>query len=226
MNKIITSVVENIRTFTDVTTVFFIGGALSHRDTAYPVIGMSTNKSLFLKAAFPRAPLNNGIGRYVCQLQRVTLKFCKNNGSSRGMRDFLENDLLNFANENPGVVVYVKPRRHKTPVIVAEYLNGDRFWHSCRNYSREELLKWMEHIRTQAGDMTNVRLRKMWHTSFPSIQGPWTPWTFKNPEHIFAQYPNKEFGQAVQYKPTATEELKRLFKEQQEAKAVQNLTSS
>lgn len=36
-------------------------------------------------------------------------------------RDFLENNLIDFAKENPGVVVYVKPRRHRTPVIVAEY---------------------------------------------------------------------------------------------------------
>lgn len=36
-------------------------------------------------------------------------------------RDFLENHLIDYAKENPGVVVYVKPRRHRTPVIVAEY---------------------------------------------------------------------------------------------------------
>lgn len=45
-----------------------------------------SNSHLFLKSGFPRAPLQNGVGRYVCQLQRITLKFCKNNGSSRGMR--------------------------------------------------------------------------------------------------------------------------------------------
>lgn len=95
---------------------------------------------LFMKSGFPRAPLQNGVGRYVCQLQRVTLKFCKNNGSSRGMRwvtkslnssqtstkfpnyrDFIEHQLLEFAKANPGVVVYVKPRRHRTAVMVGEY---------------------------------------------------------------------------------------------------------
>lgn len=80
-----------------------------------------SNKHLFLKSGFPRAPLANGIGRYICQLQRITLKFCKSSGSSRGFRDFIETELVNFAKENPGIVVYVKPRRHKTPVISAEY---------------------------------------------------------------------------------------------------------
>lgn len=37
------------------------------------------------------------------------------------VREFIETGLLNFAKENPGVVVYVKPRRHRTPVLVGEY---------------------------------------------------------------------------------------------------------
>jgi large subunit ribosomal protein L43 len=45
-----------------------------------------SNSHLFMNAAFPRVPLKNGLGRYMCQLQRITLKFCKNHGSSRGVR--------------------------------------------------------------------------------------------------------------------------------------------
>lgn len=36
-------------------------------------------------------------------------------------RHFIEHDLVNYAKENPEIVVYVKPRRHRHPVIVAEY---------------------------------------------------------------------------------------------------------
>lgn len=36
-------------------------------------------------------------------------------------RGFIEHDLMNYAKDNPGIVVYVKPRRHRHPVIVAEY---------------------------------------------------------------------------------------------------------
>jgi hypothetical protein len=32
------------------------------------------------------ANLANGVGRYVCQLQRLTFKFCKEHPSSRGIR--------------------------------------------------------------------------------------------------------------------------------------------
>jgi hypothetical protein len=30
--------------------------------------------------------LENGLGRYVCQLQRITFKFCKESPASRGIR--------------------------------------------------------------------------------------------------------------------------------------------
>lgn len=83
------------------------------------------NSNLFLKSGFIRPPLQNGLGRYIGQLQRITLKFCKNNGSSKGVRDFIENDLVDFAKTNPSVVVYVKPRRHRTPVVVAEFCKSN-----------------------------------------------------------------------------------------------------
>jgi hypothetical protein len=36
-------------------------------------------------------------------------------------REFIEKDLLDFAQKYPGIVVYVKPRRHHTPYLSAEY---------------------------------------------------------------------------------------------------------
>lgn len=45
-----------------------------------------SNKHLFQKCGFLRAPFAIGVGRYVCQLQRVTLKFCKSHGASLGAR--------------------------------------------------------------------------------------------------------------------------------------------
>ncbi|GAB1860127.1 Large ribosomal subunit protein mL43 [Camponotus japonicus] len=174
-----------------------------------------SNKQLFLPSGFPRTPLGLGIGRYVGQLQRVTLKFCKSHGTSRGMRDFIEHDLVQYAKDNPGVVVYAKPRRHRHPVIVAEYLNGGKHWMDVANYSRDDIIKWMELVRTQIHNSSAMRLRKLWHTNFPSIQGPWTPFTFKDPKLNLAQFPNKELGGAVKLHPTATEQLVELFKAQQ-----------
>lgn len=35
--------------------------------------------------------------------------------------EYIEQDLVDFASSNPSVVVYLKPRRHRSPVVVAEY---------------------------------------------------------------------------------------------------------
>ncbi|XP_055386075.1 39S ribosomal protein L43, mitochondrial [Condylostylus longicornis] len=173
-----------------------------------------SNSHLFLKSAFPRAPLQNGLGRFVPQMQRITLKFCKNNGSSRGMRDFIENDLIDFAKNNPGTVVYVKPRRHRTPVMVAEYLNGEREWVNCRNNSRDEINKWVNLLKTQNGPSSSIRLRKMWHTDNPSIQGPWTPFTLRHPVQNLMQFPNKDLARPLDVEKSATERVIELMEKQ------------
>lgn len=41
---------------------------------------------MFLPSGFPSLPLKNGIGRTVCQLKRITIKFCKSYGNSQGIR--------------------------------------------------------------------------------------------------------------------------------------------
>lgn len=69
-------------------------------------------------------------------------------------------------------------------------VNGDRQWMDVANYSREDVVKWMELLRTQFHNGPSLRLRKLWHTEFPSIQGPWTPFTFRNPILNLAQFPN------------------------------------
>jgi len=86
-----------------------------------------SNAHIFLKSGYPTAPGTNGIGRYICQLQRITIKFCKSWGCSRGVREWIETDLVKFAEDNPGIVVYVKPRRHRGPVIKAEYCKSMLF---------------------------------------------------------------------------------------------------
>jgi large subunit ribosomal protein L43 len=58
------------------------------------------------------------------------------------------------------------------------------------NYSRSDVAKWMELLRTQIHDSPSTRLHKLWHTDVPSIQGPWTPFTFRKPEINLAQFPN------------------------------------
>ncbi|XP_060524258.1 large ribosomal subunit protein mL43 [Cylas formicarius] len=180
-----------------------------------------SNSHLFLKPCFIRNPSQNGVGRYVCQLQRVVLKFCKNNGSSRGMREFVESNLVRFAKENPEFVIYLKPRRHRSPIIKAEYLNGDTQWINARNFTHEEILKWLKLLKGQSRDATGTRIRKLIFTECPSIQGPWTPYTFRDPQMNLVEFPNSELSKPFLLERTATDEIIELFNKQklEEAKA-------
>ena len=173
-----------------------------------------SHRNLQLLSSFLGAPLNNGIGRYICQLQRITIKFCKEHGASKGVRDFIEKDLVDFARENPGIVVYLKPRRHRSPVFSAEYLNGNTQWMSLYDFTREEVVQWLEHMRTRSG-VNIVRLRKRWHTDCPSIQGVWMPYTWMPPEVNHVSFPNKELSSYESQEKSATEILKEMLSRQQ-----------
>nr|CAG4649763.1 EOG090X0FS9 [Scapholeberis mucronata]SVE93944.1 EOG090X0FS9 [Scapholeberis mucronata] len=170
-----------------------------------------SNSHLFLKSGFIQTPLQNGLGRYIPQLQRVTLKFCKNKGGSRGMRDFIETDLMDFAKSNPGTVVYLKPKRHHAPVMVAEYLNGEREYLSCHQFSRDEIQKWLTYLCTRSG-IPVMRFRKYQHTDYPTIQGVWNPFTHQAPEANTSEFPNAILSRPAHEAPTASEQLVEIFK--------------
>merc|ERR1712192_374515 len=112
-----------------------------------------TANALFLKHGWitANAPLRNGVGRFIPQLARVTLKFCKGHGDSNGVRQFIQQDVVQWAKKNPSTVVYLKPRRHRSPVLVAEFLNGERHWQSLHNYSCDEVGAWLDYYKTHMG---------------------------------------------------------------------------
>ncbi|CAL4124121.1 unnamed protein product, partial [Meganyctiphanes norvegica] len=162
-------------------------GRLQHISQCKQIMTSKT-WNLFWGSSFVRAPLQNGIGRYVPQLQRITLKFCKSTGSSQGAREYIEKELIHFARANPGVVVYLKPRRHKQPQIVAEYLHGEKDHRLLKNMKSEEIAGWMSYMNTKSGYPT-TRLRKYQHTDHPSIQGPWNQTTHRDPRLNVTEFP-------------------------------------
>lgn len=60
-----------------------------------------------------------------------------------------------------------------------------------------------------------MRLRKMWHTDVPSIQGPWTPFMLRRPDNNLVTYPNEELSRPLDVQQSATVKLLNLFEEQQ-----------
>lgn len=93
-------------------------------------------------------------------------------------------------------------------------VNGERHWLPCDNQQEDQIVKWIELLRTQNEDSGSERLRKLWYTNKPSIQGAWTPYTHRNPELNLAVFPNEKFSRPLDIEESATEKLIELFKKQ------------
>lgn len=93
-------------------------------------------------------------------------------------------------------------------------VNGEKQWICCNDLTKEDIIKWLELIRTQSGNTTGMRYRKLQHTDFPSIQGPWTPYTFRDPKLNLAEFPNDELSKPAVIPRTATDDFLEIYKKQ------------
>ncbi|XP_078497295.1 large ribosomal subunit protein mL43 [Lissotriton helveticus] len=123
---------------------------------------------------FLQSVLQNGVGRYICQLKRLTLVFSKDARNSRGAREFIEENVVDFAKRNPGIVMYVTPQKCSHPKLIAEYLNGAVKEELVTSKSAEEIVQLVQKMANQSG-LDIIRIRRMYHTDSPSIQGQWHP---------------------------------------------------
>jgi len=159
-----------------------------------------------LPSAYIRNAYYNGIGRHVCQLQRITFKFCKTNVDSVGVREFIETEMIDGSRSNPSVVVYLKPRRHRSPVIVTEYLNGMSHWMSAKKFGRIEIMWWLDFLKTRSGYEISQLLSPN-AVTLPSIQGHWNPFLNRPTILNISKFPNEERNEYISEKPSATQQL-------------------
>lgn len=88
-------------------------------------------------------------------------------------------------------------------------MNGNTVYLNAANKPKEELCEWIGHLRSRSG-VDIVRLRKMWHTDNPSIQGVWTPFTNKSSRLNVTEFPDNENFRLRMSEETASERLLRL----------------
>ncbi|XP_010863752.1 39S ribosomal protein L43, mitochondrial [Esox lucius] len=144
------------------------------------------------QSRFLQSVLQNGVGRYVCQLKRISLVFSKKGQSSLGVREFIEEGVVDFAKKNPGTVVYVSPQQCNVPKIVAEYLNGNVKEEAIPCKTSQQIAELITKLTNQSG-LDIIRIRKPFHTDSPSIQGQWHPFT-NRPRSIEPVGPHKQPG--------------------------------
>lgn len=93
-------------------------------------------------------------------------------------------------------------------------MNGDRHWLNINNNSDIEVQKWIGLLRTQNGNTSAFRLKKLFGTKHPSIQGSWTPFTHKDPALNLATFPDPSLSKPIDTKKSATELLIELYAKQ------------
>uniref|UniRef100_A0A8C4VV30 Large ribosomal subunit protein mL43 n=1 Tax=Gopherus evgoodei TaxID=1825980 RepID=A0A8C4VV30_9SAUR len=94
------------------------------------------------------------------------------------VRGYIEEKVLDFAKQNPGIVVYVTPQKCRSPTVVAEYLNGAVREEIIADRTVAEITQLVQKLANQSG-LEIIRIRKPFHTDNPSIQGQWHPFTNK-----------------------------------------------
>ncbi|KAM4703484.1 large ribosomal subunit protein mL43 isoform 2-T2 [Rhinophrynus dorsalis] len=96
----------------------------------------------------------------------------------RKCREFIEEKVVDFAKQNPGVVLYVSPKQCRVPKLVAEYLNGTVKEEAINSKTADEVAQLVQKMANQSG-LDIIRIRKPYHTDSPSIQGQWHPFINK-----------------------------------------------
>jgi len=122
--------------------------------------------------------LQAGVSPVMCQLKRVTLKFCKSDDKGRHMRQFCEKHLAKFAQENTSVAIYVVPEEGQNPSVRVEYLNGTDEVHKLNRMEHDDILVKMNKFAMHSGQEI-IALYKPFRTHCPSIQGQWNQFLTK-----------------------------------------------
>ena len=121
---------------------------------------------------------NKSSSRLLEKLCCFEIRLCS--GADRGVRDYVEKNVEMFCEQHPNVVVYILPvEPGASSRIIAEYLNGNNLSISLRKMSEEQVKYWVHMFLSKSGQR-DFKLKNMHHTEVPSIQGQWSPLTYKH----------------------------------------------
>lgn len=85
------------------------------------------------------------------QLRKLKVRYCDWGGSSRGTRDFIRQEIVQFAEETPAAEIITEVNRGHHPHMVAEYVSGAQKMIGMRNMAPREILKHAFSLRNCSG---------------------------------------------------------------------------
>jgi len=100
-------------------------------------------------------------------------------------------------------------------LIIFVAVNGEKHELNCKDFDGFQVGQFLN-LYTKMSGKSETRLVNYQYTNHPSIQGPWTPWTNKDPEMAVADLINdKKWSVKANMEPSATEMVLEMFKRQQ-----------
>nr|CCA25140.1 conserved hypothetical protein [Albugo laibachii Nc14] len=111
--------------------------------------------------------------RGIWQLKELTIRYCQHSGSSRYIRDFLNNKkFIDFVKENPQVAfrTELKPGRH--PVLIGDYVTNEQKVCDVKNKEEKWIMLQLQRLRDSSGRKM-TRMKRPIISKRPSIQGIW-----------------------------------------------------
>jgi len=161
----------------------------------------------FRLTGYPTAPQYNGWnGRAIPQLHRLTIRFCKKDVTSAGIRQFISKELVEFAKQNPATAVYVIPGRQCIPTLRGEYANGREVHINAKHFTFEQACRHINDLRSRSGEPI-VKFMSSQMPEVKSIQGQWNPLTWQDTKQNAAwpNLPQPEFSEFKSAKLSATD---------------------
>lgn len=89
--------------------------------------------------------------RGVRQLKELVIRYSDYDGSSRGIRDWMRDSLIPFAQKNPDVAVKTELKRAVHPIVRGIYKNGNSKTICVKNLSPEDVYNYILDLRNQIG---------------------------------------------------------------------------
>jgi large subunit ribosomal protein L43 len=89
--------------------------------------------------------------RGVRQLKELVIRYSDYDGSSKGIREWMNKNLLNFAKANPALQIKTELKRNKHPILRGLYVNGNSKTICVKNESINNIQDQVLHLRNQIG---------------------------------------------------------------------------
>lgn len=122
----------------------------------------------------------NGLGSFILQCKKITLRYCNWGGSSRGMRRFLENDLKKYVEKNPKLE-FVIVKEHGHPILRGEYTNGKEKVICVRNMEPSKIEQKLNVLRDSSGAQLKPYRGNPVKSVNESVRGIWSPFHVEKP---------------------------------------------